>query len=66
MNKVEFQYNTGKYTLLGLTGEIPLYWKGNEVFIAGKKYDTVMVYDLPNHIAVIGNGEFVNQEVVFI
>lgn len=66
MNKVEFQHNTGKYTLLGLTKEVPPHWKGSEVSIAGEKYDAEIVYDLPNHIAVMGSGEFVDQEVVFI
>lgn len=48
MSKVEFQHYTGKYTLLGLTDNIPSSWKGNEVVIDGKKYKTEIVYDLPN------------------
>lgn len=66
MNKVEFQHYTGKHTLIGLTNEIPAQWNGNKVFIAGKEYDTEIVYDLPNHIAVVGSGEFLNQEVNFV
>ena len=65
MNKVEFQHNTGKHTLVGLTHEIPSHWKGDKVSIAGKEYEIEVVYDLPRHIAIVGNGDFLNQEVIF-
>lgn len=64
MIKAEFQYSVGKYTLIGLDSPIPNNWK-NKVVIDGKEYDTEIVYDLPNHIAVIGNGDFVGKEIVF-
>ena len=66
MIKVDFQHNTGKYTLIGLTDSIPLKWKGDTIVIDGKKYKTEIVYDLPKHIAVIGSGEFIGKEVVFV
>jgi hypothetical protein len=64
--KVEFEYNTGNSTLLGLDSDIPESWTGKEVIIAGKKYKTEIVYDLPRHIAIIGNGTFKGKEVEFI
>lgn len=62
--KVEFQHSEGKYTLVGLDSPIPDNWK-KKVTIDGKEYDTEIVYDLPNHIAIIGNGNFVGKEIVF-
>ena len=64
--KIEFAYNTGKNTLLGLSDDIPTSWKGKEVIISGNKYSTEMVYDLPKHIAIVGDGDFEGKEVEFI
>lgn len=65
MIKVNFQYNTGKYTLLGLNGSLPCD-RTEKVRISGKEYQTEIVYDLPNHIAVLGEGDFMDKEVEFI
>lgn len=65
MIRVDFQYNTGKYTLLGIDSLLPCNRTG-KVRIAGKEYQTEIVYDLPNHIAVLGDGDFVGKEVEFI
>lgn len=62
--KVEFQCTTDKYTLLGFKESIPLI-KTEKVKIDGRVYKTEIVYDLPNHIAVIGIGNFVGKEIEF-
>ena len=63
--KINFQYNTGKYTLLGVDSPLPPN-RTDKVCIQGKEYQTEIVYDLPNHIAILGDGDFVGKEVEFI
>ncbi len=64
MIRVVSQIETGKYTLLQLSEGLPNTWC-TEATIDGKTYKTEIVYDLPNHIAIVGHGDFTGKEVVF-
>lgn len=65
MIRIIEQLKTGKYTLLALDSPPPNHWD-KKVEIEGTEYETEIVYDLPNHIAVIGSGEFKGKEIIFI
>lgn len=45
------EFNTDRYRILELSGEIPSDMKG-QALINGVKYRTEIVYDMPNSIAV--------------
>lgn len=64
MIKIVSQIETGKHTLLQLSEGFPNTWC-TEATIDGKTYKTEIVYDLPNHIAIIGQGDFVGKEIHF-
>lgn len=66
MNKIEFQHTTGNgLTLLGLDEIDPKDSYSSKVRIDGKDYKTEIVYDLANHIAIRGDGDFLNKEIQF-
>lgn len=48
---IENEMHTGKFRLLTISGELPKELK-DEVIINGKKYRSVVVYDMPNSIAI--------------
>lgn len=64
MVKIEKQLNAGKYIVLCLNQPIP-FDCGNKVTIDGREYETEVVYDLPNSIGILANGNFVGKEIVF-
>ena len=64
MIKVIYQLKIKEYTLLQLSEGLPN-TKCSEATIDGKTYKTAIVYDLPNHIAIVGHGNFTGKEVVF-
>jgi hypothetical protein len=65
MRKIINQMNIGKYAALELSDDLPMnsYTKYR---IAGKIYNIVPVYDLPRHIAIEAQGDFVGKTVEFI
>ena len=63
--KVFKQLKAGKYSVLLLDSEIPSA-KFSKLLIAGKEYEPVIVFDLPDSIAVAAEGEFEGKEVEFI
>ncbi len=63
---IEFIYHSEKNTLIGISEEIPRNWQGRRVIIEGQEYETTPVYDLPNHIAIVGNVGELGQEIIFI
>lgn len=65
MRTVLSQWQIGKYTALELNEDIPLK-KYSKYRIEGKEYEPVPVYDLPKHIAIEGEGEFVGNTVEFV
>lgn len=65
MSKVIAQLEVDKYTLLELDSTLPLK-KYNKIAIEGKEYNTEIVYDLQNNIAVLAKGDFVGKEVSFV
>lgn len=65
-SKIEFEHRTGNTTLLGIDSEIPIKWMGKKVEIAGKEFSALIVYDLPNHIAVKGVGSFLGKTINFL
>ena len=59
MGKVDFQHTTGNgLTLIGFDEDIPKDLLSD--------YKTEIVYDLPNHIAIHGEGDFLGKEVEFV
>lgn len=63
--KVFKQLNAGKYSVLLLDSKIPSS-RFSKLVIAGKAYKPVIVYDLPDSIAIAAEGEFEGKEVEFI
>lgn len=67
MSKVDFQHTTGNgLTLIGFDEVIPNNLLSDTVRIDGADYKTEIVYDLPNHIAILGEGDFLGKEVEFV
>ena len=64
MNRINDQFTVSKYTVL-LFDELRLTGSGKTVTIDGKTYTTEMVFDLPNSIAIIGQGEYIGKDDVF-
>ena len=65
MNRINDQFTVSKYTVL-LFDELHVTGSGKTVLIDGKTYPTEIVFDLPNSIAIIGQGEYVGKEAVFV
>ena len=66
MSRINFSHSVNdRYTLLGIDGPIPTDWTGKYVIIEGRSYKPEIVYDLPNHIAIEGHGDFNNKEIEF-
>lgn len=65
MSKVVSEWKIGKYTALELDQRPPIkpYHKYR---IDGKEYDIVPIYDIPNHIAVESESDFLGKTVEFI
>ena len=63
---IEFIHHSLKNTLVGISEEIPQSWQGEKVIIEGIEYEATPVYDLANHIAIVGNAGELGQEIVFI
>ena len=55
------QLNAGKYSVLLLDSKIPSS-RFSKLVIAGKAYKPVIVYDLPDSIAIAAEGEFEGKE----
>ena len=53
------------YTVLVLENSLSKGWK-NGVYIDGTEYETEIVYDIPNAIAVKGKGDFEGKSVEFV
>ena len=67
MIKIDFQHSTGNgITLLGFDKDMPKELLSDTIRIEGRDYKTEIVYDLPDHIAIYGEGEFLGKEVEFI
>lgn len=64
MNRINDQFAVSKYIVL-LFDELHVTGSGKTVLINGKMYPTEMVFDLPNSIAIIGQGDFIGKEAVF-
>ncbi len=64
MIKISHQLDARKYTVLGVDGKLPPN-KTGKVKIDGIKYKTEIIYDFPDHIAIIGTGNFVGKEIEF-
>ena len=63
MSKVDFQHTTGNgLTLIGFDEVIPNNLLSDTVRIDGTDYKTEIVYDLPNHIAILGEGDFLGTQ----
>lgn len=64
MKKVEKQLPAGKFTVL-IFNSFSLNELKNKGFILvdGKRYETEIVYDLPNAIGIVGHGNFVGKYV---
>ena len=65
MFNVKEQWDCGKYTILILSSPPPPTWR-KKVRIGNINYNTEIVYDLPNSIGIVGNGNFVGKDVMFI
>ena len=63
---VVFVLRSNDYSLIGLSDEIPAGWRGKKIVVEGIEYNTTPAYDLPNHIAIIGEGVEVGQEIKFV
>lgn len=64
MNRIIDQFTVSKYTVL-LFDELHVTGTGKTALIDGKTYPTEMVFDLPNCIAIIGQGECIGKEAIF-
>ena len=64
MIRIEKQLDAGKYTVLCLNQPIPVEC-GEKVTIDNKEYKTEIVYDLPNSIGILANGNFEGKEILF-
>lgn len=65
MIKIKSQLEVGKYTVLILDSNIP-YSKVSKVIIDGRTFKTEIIYDMPNSIGIIANGNFIGNEIKFI
>lgn len=65
MSKITKQLGVGKYTLIELDSEIPN-TKFNKAIIENKEYELEIAYDLKNSIGIVGKGNFVGKEIIFI
>lgn len=64
---VKHEKQTGKYRLLIFDSELPKTTK-SQVIIDNKRYTTVIVYDLPNSIAILcdeNTPTLIGQNVIF-
>ncbi len=64
MNRINDQFTVAKYTVL-LFDELHVTGSGKKVTIDGKTYSTEVVFDLPNSIAIIGQGEYIGKDAAF-
>ena len=64
MNRINDQFTVSNYTVL-LFDELRVTGAGKTVKIDGKTYPTEIVFDLPNSIAIIGQGEYIGKDAVF-
>ncbi len=64
MIKIENQLDAGKYTVLCLN-KMPVA-DFRKIVIEEKEYEPIIVYDLPNSIAVQEKGDFVGKEIKFV
>lgn len=65
MNKILKQLPCDKYAVLILDSAPPTSWNSNIVVIDGVSYETEIVYDLPNAIAVKSNETFVGKTLEY-
>ena len=65
VSKVVNVWKIGKYTTLELDEGTPMQ-PYHKYCIDGREYDIVPVYDMPNHIAVEAEGDFLGKTVEFI
>ncbi len=65
MCKIIKQWKIGKYLALELEQSLPK-TEYTKYRIAGQEYNPIPVYDLSNHIAIEGIGNFEGKEVEFI
>lgn len=65
MRTVIAEFSVKNYKVLKLDGSIPM--KEHKKYrIAGKEYEIVLLYDMPNCIAIEAEGTFVGEPVDFI
>ncbi|MDM8293467.1 hypothetical protein [Faecalicoccus pleomorphus] len=60
--KIINQLLTGDYTVIEVSEKLNF---GKYAIREGSKYNTEIVYDLPNHIAIKALGDFVGKTVTF-
>lgn len=65
MNIIRGQLDAGKYTVLILDVETSRI-RYRKLMIDGKEYEPVIVYDLPQSVAIEAKGDFVGKEIKFI
>lgn len=65
MIKIIKQFDVGKYTLIGMDSQTPN-TKFNKAIIDGKEYELEIAYDLKNSIGIVGKGNFVGKEIIFV
>lgn len=65
MCKILDSFFVTNYTVLVLESPLPIGWK-NRVYIDGTEYETEIVYDIPNAIAIKGKGDFEGKSVEFV
>lgn len=60
--KIISQLSAGDYTVIDVSEKTNF---GKYAIIEGVKYNTEIVYDLPNHIAIKAQGDFIGKTVTF-
>lgn len=65
VSRILGEWKIGKYTALELDEDPPMK-KYSKYRIGGKDYVPIPVYDLPRHIAIEDQGEFIGKTVEFI
>lgn len=60
--KIISQLLVADYTVIEVSEKT---YFGKYAIIEGVKYNTEIVYDLPNHIAIKAHGDFVGKTVTF-
>ena len=65
MIKIIKQLDIGKYTLVELDSTTPD-TKFNKAIIENEEYELEIAYDLKNSIGIIGKGNFIGKEIIFI